>query len=118
MTGEGTVEVAVGDEVVLRLPENAPTGYVWSIHSLGEGLLLVGDTTLPGDTAVPSEPPLISSPGSSPGSPTDEPPAAGGTRVLRLRAVGPTGHEVVLHLRNEWEAEPLEERRITVAVRR
>jgi len=94
VAGDGTVTVDVGDEVVVRLPEGSDR--TWTVHSMGERLLLVGDVV----------------------APSSGPPAAGRTRVLRLRAVGPTGDEVVLHLLRPGEAEPAEQRRITVAVRR
>lgn len=85
----GCVEVDVGDEIVIRLPEISTTGDVWSIGSMSDGLLLTGDS----------------------------PPGAGGTRVLRLRLAGPTGGQVLLQ-RCRGEAAPSEERRITVTVRR
>lgn len=96
MTGDATTVAAdVGDEVVLRLPENATTGYVWSVHSMGDGLMPVADTTVPGAKA----------------------PGAAGMRVMRMRVVGPRGTEVVLRLGRPWESEPAEERRIAVAVK-
>lgn len=39
-----TAELEVGDEVVIRLPENPTTGYAWSIESMDDGLLLTGDS--------------------------------------------------------------------------
>lgn len=97
-----TVDVKIGDEVVVRLPENPTTGYVWSIESMDDGLLFIGDSSAAAaadrDAATP--------------------PGAGGTRAMRLRAVGPTGGQVVLQLCRSGEAEPLDERRITVTVRR
>jgi inhibitor of cysteine peptidase len=97
VTGDATaVEADVGDEVVLRLPENATTGYVWSVHSMGDGLTLVGDTMAPGGDA----------------------PGAAGARVMRMRVVGMRGTEVVLRLGRPWEPGPAEERRIAIEVKR
>lgn len=97
VTGDATsVEADVGDEVVLRLPENATTGYVWSVGSMGGGLTLVADTMVPGGEA----------------------PGAAGARVMRMRVVGTSGTEVVLRLGRPWEPEPAEERRIAVRVKR
>jgi predicted secreted protein len=42
----GEVSMSVGDTVTLRLPENATTGYVWSVSSLGAGLALEEDRNL------------------------------------------------------------------------
>lgn len=95
VTGDAVVEVDVGDEVVIRLPENATTGYVWSVPAVGDGLEVVEDTMVPPDVAVPG---------------------AGGERVVRLRATGPTCADVVLRLGREWEAEPIEQRHVTVTV--
>jgi inhibitor of cysteine peptidase len=99
------VEVGVGDEVVIRLPENATTGYVWSVQSIDHGLELVEDAMLPaGGTA-----------GEAAGPP---PPGAGGQHVVRLRATAPARAEVVLHLGRSWEPAPAQQRRVTVTVRR
>ena len=96
MTGDASVEVGVGDEVVIRLPENATTGYVWSVHTAGDGLELVQDSMVPPDVAAPG---------------------AGGERFVRVRATAPTHAEVVLRLARPWEGEPIQERRVTVTVR-
>jgi len=96
VTGAATsVEADVGDEVVLRLPENATTGYIWSVQSIGGGLTLVADTMVPGGAA----------------------PGAAGARVMRMRVVGASGAELVLRLGRPWESEPAEERRIAVMVK-
>lgn len=111
VTSDAQVEVGVGDEVVIRLPENATTGYVWSVHSVGDGLTLVEDTMVP--------------PSPAGGTPPDRsrfpegiaPPGAGGERFVRVRATAPTRTEVVLRLARPWETEPLQERHVAVAVR-
>lgn len=96
VTGDAAaVEAGVGDEVVLRLPENATTGYVWSVRSMGDGLMLVDDTMVPGRGA----------------------PGAAGARVMRMRVVGAGDTEVIVRLGRPWESEPAEERRIAIRVK-
>jgi inhibitor of cysteine peptidase len=82
---------------VIRLGENATTGYVWSVWSVGAGLEVVGDERVP--------------PGAGSGV------GAGGERVFRVRAVAPGRGDVVLRLGREWEAAPAEEQRVSVTVR-
>lgn len=116
------VEVGVGDEVVIRLPENATTGYVWSVQSVDDGLELVEDVMVPaGGAAEPGgAADRPATPATSPGatSPGLAPPGAGGEHVVRLRATAPSRADVVLHLGRSWEPTPAQQRRITVTVRR
>jgi inhibitor of cysteine peptidase len=98
---QAAVEVGVGDEVVIRLPENATTGYVWSVQSVDDGLELVEDAMVPASATA--------------GSPA---PGAGGEHVVRLRATAPARADVVLHLGRSWEPAPAQQRRVTVTVRR
>jgi inhibitor of cysteine peptidase len=98
VTGDAEVEVGVGDEVVIRLPENATTGYVWSVRSVGEGLEVLEDTMVPAG-------------GLSEGG---APPGAGGERFVRVRATAPTRADVALQLARPWEDEPMQELRVTV----
>lgn len=93
VTGADAVEVGVGDEVVIRLPENATTGYVWSA-AVGEGLELVGDEMAPPEGGV----------------------GATGERLFRVRAVAPGRGEVLLRLGRVWETAPTEERHVAVTV--
>jgi inhibitor of cysteine peptidase len=97
VTGAGSVEVDVGDEIVIQLPENATTGYLWSVREMGDGLDLVEDTTIPATAR--------------------QGVGAGGVRVIRVRAVAPTRGDLVLQLRRAWEDRPIEERRVTVIAR-
>ena len=97
VTGDGAVEVGVGDEVVIRLPENATTGYVWSVESIGPGLEVMDDTTVP---------------------PGEAAPGAAGERLFRVRAVSPARADVVLRLARSWESGPgMQRRRVTVTAR-
>jgi inhibitor of cysteine peptidase len=90
-----TVAVSLSDRVVVRLPENASTGYRWSVTGLGDGLELVSDQlTLPGQAA----------------------PGAAGERVLLLRPLKPGRAQVSLILKREWEPEPADRFELDVDV--
>ena len=95
VTDSGRVTSRVGDTVVVRLPENAATGYVWSVASLGDGLLLEEDSGSPVG-------------GLSGGAP--------GEHVVRVQAEEPGTWHIDLQLARGWEAGPAEEKRITVEV--
>lgn len=95
MSGRSEVEVGVGDEVVIRLPENGTTGYVWSLRDAGDQLELVEDKLTPPHRGI----------------------GASGERLIKLRAVAPARAEVVFELAREWEKAPIEERRYSVVVR-
>ncbi len=92
VTGAETVEVGTGDEVVIRLPENATTGYVWSVGSVDDNL------TLTGADAIPAE------------------PGSRGERVFRVRAISAGSGDIVLRLGRVWEPAPVDEITVTVAV--
>ena len=94
ISSEAEVSVSVGDAVTLRLPENASTGYVWSVDA-GEGLSTEDDRMVPDAEAAPG---------------------AGGEHVIRLRARLAGTWEVLLRLERAWEPEPAEERRVVVTV--
>jgi inhibitor of cysteine peptidase len=90
--------VRVGDDVVLRLPENPTTGYRWTLSTSADDAL-----SLESDTYVPGE--------AKPGTP--------GVRVFRLRATAPGTVELRLHRRRRWEttpAEPEPERQLRLRV--
>jgi len=97
VTGAGTIEVDVGDEVVFRLRENATTGYVWTLTINGDALTLAGlDLRPPG---------------------ADQGVGAAGERLFEVRAIAPGLGEVVLRLGRPWDRASVEERRVVVAVR-
>lgn len=76
--------VGVGQDLVVRLPENRTTGYRWSFDLPEEGLELADDSYAPPD----------------PGR-----PGAGGTRTVRLRVTRAGTHRVAAALRRAWEGE-------------
>lgn len=90
-----TVSISPSDRVVVRLPENASTGYLWSVTELGDGLEVASDQhILPGQAA----------------------PGAAGERVLLLRPRKPGRAQVSLHLKREWEPEPVDRFELEVNV--
>jgi inhibitor of cysteine peptidase len=76
------VPVHVGDQVVLRLPENASAGYTWSLDELPEGLQLVEDRYERPDGA---------------------PPGAASTRTLEFLVGAPGRHRLRLVNARPWE---------------
>jgi predicted secreted protein len=89
------VSVSVGDTLTLRLPENATTGYVWSVSDLGPGLVLEEDRIVPS---------------------RDGAPGAAGEHLFQLRADRSGEWRVDLRLARDWESDALEERQIRVRV--
>ncbi|MFT7724793.1 MAG: protease inhibitor I42 family protein [Roseateles sp.] len=75
----GALRATVGDDVLLRLPENPTTGYRWEL-AVPPGLSLLADEQVPAGSA----------------------PGGGGERVLRLRAIAPGCHAVNAALRRAW----------------
>ena len=73
----------MGDEIVVRVPETAATGYRWHVER-SEGLVEQGDSYDVGANA---------------------PPGAGGIREFRFRATAPTTARLELKHWREWEGE-------------
>lgn len=92
---EGATAVVLdrGDVLVVRLAENATTGYVWQVEA-GEALTVVDDRSGPGGAA----------------------PGSGGHRVVRLSADRAGTWPLVLRLGRPWEDGPVDERRVDVTV--
>ena len=99
---EGAAAVALdpGDVLVVRLPENATTGYQWHART-GEGLTLLDDE--PEEAQDPER--VMRAPG------------AGRTRTIRLRAEREGSWRLELRLSRPWEDESAQERRVDVTVR-
>ena len=76
-----TLRVAVGDRVALRLPENAGTGYLWTLDE-ADGVRVVDDRRE---------------------QPADAGAGATGLRVLELAVDEPGAHELHLRLQRPWE---------------
>lgn len=92
---DSTVSLDVGDTVEVRVPENASTGYVWTLVDAPEGLELDEDgTTLPGQLR----------------------PGAAGEHWFRLVASGRPRGRVRLELRRPWEDDVAPSERYEVEV--
>lgn len=90
------LEVAPGDEVLLRLEQQSGGGYLWSLADVPDFLSELPAEVEPVERALPGR---------------------ARTAALALRATGPGSGDVVITLRRPWEAEPVEQRRIHVEVR-
>jgi len=95
--GDGrTLAVGAGDVVVIRLPQNAGTGYLWEVAQLdGPGVVLEDDV----------EPPDVVRPG------------AAGRRRFRLRFTEPGAVTFLARHRRSWEPEEAEAGRFHLDVR-
>lgn len=81
------IHVSLSERIVIRLPENATTGYQWSLGELPDLLKLESnDLRLPEGLAS----------------------GTGGERVIVLRARDAGIARVALTLRRAWEAEPIQ----------
>jgi inhibitor of cysteine peptidase len=89
--------VRVGDEVTIELKENAATGYLWDIESLGEGL-------------------VQTHPAASGPSARSLPGAAGKFRI-HLVAQAPGENSVCLKHWRDWEGEGSVDARFQVTLR-
>jgi inhibitor of cysteine peptidase len=92
--GGSVVAIDVGDVLVVRVPQNATTGYLWHLVA-GDGLTALGDET---DSAATA-------------------PGSAGRRTFRVRADEAGERRVGLRLQRPWEDEVAEERRVDVTVR-
>ena len=82
-----TVRASVGDRVVVRLPENGGTGYQWSVVEAGDPLQLESNELV---------------------LPAQLNPGAAGERVVAMRLLQPGHARLVLHLKRQWENEPVD----------
>ena len=93
-----TRELRVGDELILRLPENPTTGFRWQVQpSADPALRRIDDRFEPGS-----------------GSPL---PGASGTRVLKFAASSPGTVQLSLAHRQAWEPSGGTEQRLEVVIR-
>jgi inhibitor of cysteine peptidase len=95
MERDRPVEAAVGDSLVLTLPENATTGYQWVVSRTPDVLEVVADEAVPPETAAPG---------------------AGGMRRWRWTARRPGSDRLVLELRRPWQREEAPEDAVVVEV--
>jgi predicted secreted protein len=94
---QGTrVMASPGDRIVIRIPENASTGYQWEVEQVADPLELESSEMVP-----PPEP---------------AGPGAGGERRVVLRARGAGQARVALRLERPWERQPTDRFEIDVTV--
>jgi predicted secreted protein len=91
-----SVELGVGETLVIRLPENRTAGFRWQIEDGGQS---VGSLEADAHEAAAG------------------PPGRGGTRVLSFRAERPGEGEIKLAYRRPWEANAPPARTFTMRVR-
>ena len=81
-----SIEARTGDEIVVRLPENATTGYRWQIDSVSQEIEPLGNSYE-----------LDSAPGRQPKF------GGGGIRQFRFRAKAPAAARIELKRLRPWE---------------
>ena len=89
------IQLADGERFEVRLPENASTGYQWSVARLSDAVELVDDDFVAPGTMVPG---------------------AQGEHRFTFVARGSGGGRVVLELRRSWEQQAEPEQRFEVGV--
>ena len=89
------ISASQSDRIVLRLPENASTGYQWSVTEIGELLETESDELVLPHRMVPG---------------------AGGQRVIIVRFHRPGRARLVLDLKRRWEREPIDHFEVEVHV--
>ena len=90
----GSINAAVGGEFMLRLKSTPTTGYVWEVHTLPEGVQLLGS-----DYEKPAH-------GIRPGDSV--------IHVFRFRALTTGEHMITFILKRQWESNAIESHTVTV----
>jgi inhibitor of cysteine peptidase len=93
VNGQDVVSARVGDDILIRLAENATTGYRWAIQITGTAVVSTGDAYV---------------------QPPDAQIGAGGQRVFTVTATAPGAADIVLRLARLWEPNAIEERVVHV----
>ena len=88
-----TLEVSAGTVVVIKIPENPTTGYMWQ-YTVNESIAEVVE-----DNFIPPEEPI---------------PGKGGTRVLKLTIIG--SGELTMEYVRPWENQPIDYFSVTFRV--
>lgn len=89
------VQLATGEAFEVRLPENAGTGYQWSVADHNHAVELLDDAVIAPGTMVPG---------------------AQGLHRFRFAARGSGSHRLVLELRRSWEQRSEPEERFEVSI--
>jgi predicted secreted protein len=90
------LESTVGELVTLRLPENATTGYQWTLAEVGSGLQQEDERTVVDPAAAPG---------------------ASGAHEFDVRPREPGTWSMLLRLGRSWEGAATQERRVVLTVR-
>jgi predicted secreted protein len=90
------VEASSGDRVVVRIPENATTGYRWVVDDVPGTLELEADELIPPETGRPG---------------------AGGERCLTFAARGGGRARIELRLVRPWDGDAADRFELLVTVR-
>src|SRR5215469_10705015 len=86
-TSGSAITMSTADRIVIRLPENATTGYQWSIAQLGDPLEVVSNEMIPpGQMAA----------------------GAGGERVVIIQPSGHGHATPTLEIKRAWEHDSIE----------
>jgi inhibitor of cysteine peptidase len=98
--GPGVYQLARGEELILKLPENPTTGYRWEIRQTGAGELRPVD-----DRLVPGAGSMV--------------PGAAGERVMRFTGQRAGEVQIEALLRRSWSApdESTERRLYSITIR-
>jgi inhibitor of cysteine peptidase len=94
-TSGGSIRVSRSDRIVVRLPENATTGYQWSVTEIGEPLeVKSSEYRIQGEIA----------------------PGSGGERTVIVQPRRPGRARVALDLKRKWEQKPIDHFEVEVNV--
>ena len=94
-TSGAHISVSQSDRIVVRLPENATTGYQWSVTEIGEALQVQSNEFL------------------IPGQIT---PGGAGERIVKVLARRAGKARVALDLKRRWEQKPIDHFEVEVNV--
>lgn len=105
------------DQIVVRLPENASTGYQWAVEWVdGPIRVLTNDLVFPGRETGATSGETVGETRRETGGVTDLPPGAGGERLVRFQCTNAGTGQARLELRRVWETEPLQRFWFTVRI--
>lgn len=89
-----TIIVAVGGEFTERLKSTPTTGYVWAVHTLPQGIQLLGSDYEKSASGIRPGDPVI--------------------QVFRFRTLKAGEHIITFVLKRQWESNAIESHAVTV----
>ena len=90
------IELALGQQVAIRLPENRTTGFQWDLESSGKPVCVLVNDAVEGQTGAPGQ---------------------GATHLWKFRAARPGQGTIALAYRRPWERQAAPAQTFTVRVR-